>query len=107
MIKNDQVRCISDRVKEQISGKWDLYMATEPRLNDALHKKGKHVPCPIHGGKDGFRFFPDMNEKGAGICNTCGYMDGFTLLMKLRGIGFYPVVCDIADFLEIKRGAKS
>lgn len=32
----------------------------------------KHVPCPVHGGTDGFRLFDDVEDSGGGICNTCG-----------------------------------
>lgn len=33
----------------------------------------KHVPCPVHGGSDGFRLFDDVEDSGGGVCNTCGF----------------------------------
>ena len=43
-------------VKEQASGKWlEILPLLDARLADAVARAGKHVPCPIHGGKDGFR----------------------------------------------------
>jgi phage/plasmid primase-like uncharacterized protein len=40
------------------------------------------VPCPVHGGKDGFCLFRDPEQTGEGACNTSGtFHDGFALLM--------------------------
>ena len=44
-------------IKEQASGKWlEILPLLDARLSDAVARVGKHVPCPVHGGKDGFRF---------------------------------------------------
>jgi phage/plasmid primase-like uncharacterized protein len=57
-----------------------------PALLPALNKPGYHVPCPVHGGKDGFRVFPDVDTSGGGICNTCGaFPNGFLLLRWVNG----------------------
>jgi len=55
---------------------------------DAHQSKNQHVPCPAHGGKDGFRLFTGastgFNATGGGICNTCGPVrDGFLMLAWL------------------------
>jgi phage/plasmid primase-like uncharacterized protein len=55
-------------------------------LAPALTKPGSHVPCPVHGGKDGFRVFKDVNLSGGGICNSCGvFPNGFLLLQWVNG----------------------
>ena len=36
-------------------------------MASALSRLGRHVPCPAHGGKDGFRLFRDTDETGGGI----------------------------------------
>ncbi len=60
-----------------------------PSLEQALARPGRHVPCPVHGGRDGFRVFKDANESGGGICNTCGaFHDGFALLMWANNWAF-------------------
>lgn len=47
------------------------------------HLSGKHSSCPIHGGKDGFRF--NDEGKGAWVCATCTdgkFEDGFNLIAR-------------------------
>ena len=71
-----------DRVTRS-NNKWrDVFSKLAPRLNYALSQPGKHVPCPVHGGKDGFRLYPNFQNVGAGVCNTCGdFKNGIDLLM--------------------------
>jgi putative DNA primase/helicase len=72
----------------------------EPRLGQACSRVGHHVPCPFHGGKDGFRLFPDATESGAGICNTCGaFPDGFRLLAWLTTKPLSEVVAAVSALL--------
>lgn len=72
------------RLKEQATGSWEFIVSSiAPDLTYAIDKEGKHVPCPFHGGTDGFRVFKDFNQTGGAICNTCGsFADGFALLEK-------------------------
>lgn len=80
----------------EAKGKWvEILSALAPELDDAIdgHKDKKHVPCPNHGGSDGFRLFyssngnATFNETGGGICNTCGPMNnGFKLLAWILAI---------------------
>ncbi len=60
-------------VREAVRGRWvPVLQALVPELEAALAKPGRHVSCPVHGGRDGFRLFKDVETSGGGICNTCG-----------------------------------
>ena len=88
-------------IKEQASGKWlEILPLLDTRLSDAVARVGKHVPCPIHGGKDGFRLYAD-DQNGGGACNTCGtFADGFAVLQWLRGCSFYESLRIVAELLN-------
>ena len=88
-------------IKEQASGKWlEILPLLDARLSDAVARVGKHVPCPIHGGKDGFRLYAD-DQNGGGACNTCGtFADGFAVLQWLRGCSFYESLRIVAELLN-------
>lgn len=77
-------------LKADMAGLWlDCLKELAPDLEDAVDEAGEHVPCPFHGGKDGFRLFDDAEDTGGGICNTCGsFPDGFALLMEANGWDF-------------------
>jgi len=78
-----------------------------PTLEQALARSGRHVPCPIHGGQDGFRVFNDVNERGGGICNTCGsFSDGFALLMWANHWGFREALEAVAHDLQLDAGSR-
>ena len=88
-------------VKEQASGEWlEILPLLDARLSDAVARVGKHIPCPVHGGKDGFRLYAnDMN--GGGACNTCGtFADGFAVLQWLLGCSFYESLRIVAELLN-------
>jgi putative DNA primase/helicase len=70
-------------VRQYAAGRWlDVLGVLSPALTQALRRPGRHVPCPVHGGTDGFRLFRDADQTGGGVCNTCGtFHDGFALLM--------------------------
>ena len=60
-----------DLIHRQAPGRWlDILSGLAPDLRPAVEKRGRHVPCPVHGGKDGFRLFRDADQTGGGICNT-------------------------------------
>ena len=63
---------------------------------------GKHSPCPIHGGKDGFRF---TNEgKGSWVCATCTegkFNDGFNLIALHNGISNTEAFKRVAQYLNL------
>lgn len=89
-------------VKEAARGRWhDIFSALTPALEDAMAHPSRHVACPVHGGKDGFRLFRDFNDTGGAICNTCGpFSDGFSVLMWLNGWNFDEVINHVGDHLR-------
>lgn len=91
----------AQRVKHDARGRWEQVLSgLAPALEDAVDRRGKHVPCPVHGGRDGFRVFPDVDETGGGVCNTCGYFaDGFSLLMWINSWDFSRTVREVAEHL--------
>lgn len=94
-------RLDADTVRQEARGRW-LYIlpALAPALAEACSRPGKHVPCPVHGGKDGFRLFEDASDTGGGICNTCGpRSDGFALLEWITGKPFRDVLEDVARYI--------
>jgi len=103
------VRILASTVRAAANGRWEMIFSALAggALTDAISAasgQGRdwHVPCPIHGGKDGFRFFDDWRETGAAICNTCGcFKDGFALLMAIRKEGFREVLNAVAGVLGL------
>jgi phage/plasmid primase-like uncharacterized protein len=93
----------ADEIKAAASGHWLGILAhLAPELEPALAKPGRHVPCPVHGGADGFRLFPDVAATGGGVCNTCGaHQDGFSLLMWLCEWGFRETLSRVAETLGL------
>lgn len=91
-------------VREAARGHWDaIFCALAPMLKTAMQQPGKHVPCPIHGGKDGFRLFPDYAMAGSCVCNTCGtFRDGFETLEWLHGWGFAQTLAKVAWVLGLQ-----
>lgn len=65
---------------------WEhVFNKIAPELAPAMAADTEHVPCPVHGGTDGFRLFGDWRDKGGGVCNTCGgFASGYTLLSWLK-----------------------
>jgi phage/plasmid primase-like uncharacterized protein len=84
-------------VKVRARGRWlAIFSALAPELNDAMTHLGRHVPCPVHGGTDGFRLFNDAASTGGGICNTCGsFADGFALLQWLTRRSFQETLVEV------------
>lgn len=102
----------AEEIKNMISegGRWlDILGHFGSDLEDALRRPGRHVSCPVHGGKhrDAFRLFKDAHVTGGGICNSCGPRhDGFELLMWLRGWSFAECTIQIGDYLGARRYEK-
>ena len=93
----------SDLVRNAARGAWlSILDFLAPELERAISKPGRHIGCPVHGGKDGFKLFRDADLSGGGICNSCGAKpDGFSLLMWLRGWSFPDALKAVANVLGI------
>lgn len=85
-------------VKARADGNWHAILSRlAPNLDKALERPGRHVPCPIHGGTDGFRLMPKFAERGSAVCNTCGVLkDGLALLQFARGYSFREALEEVA-----------
>lgn len=69
-------------VSDEAKGLWaEILSELAPELTPAIEAGGNHVPCPVHGGKDGFRVFNDFQATGGGVCNTCGSFPGGVKLL--------------------------
>ena len=90
-------------VRQVAKGQWDrIFSRLAPALNQAQEHAGRHVPCPVHGGKDAFRLFPDYSINGACICNTCGsFRDGFATLSWVNGWTFWESLEAVASELGL------
>lgn len=96
-----------DEVVLSARGNWEQILgALAPHLNEALNRPGRHVPCPVHGGKDGFRTFKDVGETGGSVCNTCGvHTDGIATLMWANEWSFKETLEALDGFLHGHRPA--
>lgn len=90
----------AEEVRQLVRGRWgEILAALAPQLRPALDRAGRHVPCPVHGGKDGFRVFKDVNDTGGSVCNTCGvFPDGFATLMWVNDWDFLTALRAVADY---------
>lgn len=91
-------------LKYMLRGRWEPVLWTlAPEVGPAIERAPRHVPCPVHGGKDGFRLFKNWQEDGGGICNTCGtFPDGFELIKWLRGWSFKQVLTRVNEIINGK-----
>lgn len=90
-------------VREAARGRWDeIFARLAPQLDPARAAQGRHVPCPVHGGTDGFRLFKDYAQNGACVCNTCGlFRDGFATLAWVNGWSFKESLQSVAALLRM------
>ena len=80
---------------------FNIISALAPHFNYAIEQAPKHVPCPIHGGKDGFRFHRDANKTGGGVCNTCGsFSDILSLLCWANDWTFNEAIKYVDEYLN-------
>lgn len=100
---SDTWRDYRDEVKRMSYGNWDSVLSeVAPDLKLAIERFGKHVPCPRHGGTDGFRLFNDFRMKGSAVCNSCGvYSDGFEVLQWLYGWNFAEALRNVGDAVGV------
>ena len=91
----------STPIRLAVRGRWLAILGEVcPELEAVLAKPGRHHACTVHGGRDGFRLFRDVEVSGGGICNSCGAKpDGFALLMWLRNWSFPAALTAVAQVL--------
>lgn len=92
---------VARELKQDARGQWDFILSElAPEAAHALEKKGHHVPCPVHGGKDGYRLFSDFSQTGGCMCNTCGgSADGIAHLQWLKGWSFVQTLEAVASVI--------
>lgn len=95
----------ADKARMLAQGRWiEILISLAPEITPAMERTGRHVSCPIHGGKDGFRTFDDVNQSGGTVCNTCGsFPDGFFTLMWINHWNFKTALQAVANYLEAGR----
>lgn len=93
-------------LKSDARGQWETILRElAPETVPALERRGRHVPCPVHGGKDGYRVFPDVNDTGGCMCNTCGSKpDGIAHLRWLKGWSFVETCQYVAQVIGSDAG---
>jgi hypothetical protein len=99
----EELNDLKDEVQRMARGQWDAILSSlAPQLQPALDRLGRHVPCPVHGGKDGFRVFKDVDATGGSVCNTCGINhDGIATLMWANGWRYGETLRAVADYLRV------
>lgn len=92
-------------VKRLAYGNWDrILISLAGQVLGAAIEAGplKHVPCPVHGGKNGdaFRCLNDFRLTGGMVCNSCGARpDGFSTLMWLYQWDFIRAIKEVGEAL--------
>lgn len=91
-----------EQLRYQAMGQWGgIFTILAPELKFAIERAPRHVPCPVHGGKDGFRLYEDFEKTGGGICNTCGaFPNGFQILQWIRCWTFYQTLEAVSEVLN-------
>lgn len=89
-------------LKEAAAGKWPyIFEDLAPELAGAQSNAPDHVPCPQHGGFNGYRLFPDYPDTGGSICNTCGpQKTGFFTLAFVKGWTHEQACIEVATWLR-------
>lgn len=95
---------VSD-VRKAAENRWgEIFSSLAPSLREAMEHPGRHGPCPVHGGDNGFRLYKNFEYNGACVCNTCGnFRDGFATLCWINGWTFGQAVSSVGKFLNLKR----
>ncbi len=88
-------------LKAAVAGRWHEIFEdlAHEQLGLALANAPFHVPCPVHGGENGFRLFAHFPETGRGICNTCGPQgNGFKMLAWVKKIDIKDAVREVGQW---------
>ena len=93
-------------VKEKANQCWPELLVAHGIAEHFL--SGKHTPCPIHGGNNGFRF---TNEnKGSWVCATCTgskFKDGFELIALYSKINNTEAFKSVSKYLGLSGNSLS
>ena len=87
-------------VKASAAGLWPQILIAHGIAESFL--SGQHSPCPLHGGKDGFRFTDE--GRGCWVCASCTngrFKDGFELIALHRGISNKESFRLVATYLNL------
>ena len=90
-------------LQKEAAGKWaDIFEdLAHDELGAAVASAPFHVPCPSHGGQNGFRLFPHYIESGQSICNTCGAQtNGFRTLAFAKKWDIKKATAKVAEWLR-------
>lgn len=93
-----------EELRQACEGRWTEIVTalSSVDLSDALARR-KHVRCHRDHGNTKFQFrvFPDFDQTGGGICNTCGaFGDGFKLFEYLNGWDRKTATREVAQYLK-------
>lgn len=96
------------RALDLARGNWARVITSLSRVPEFMLDPKKHFSCPVHGGKDGFRVFPDFAETGGCICNSCGsFKNGLAMLMWLNNTDYNTTIRQVVDLLDPAPAAAS
>lgn len=104
-MSNDLYAPKKDDVMKAAERAWlGVYQSLAPELVAAQAKPGKSFPCPVHGGKDGFRIFKKTaGSRSGGVCQQCGIKaDGFALIQWVNRWGFHQTLQQVGGLLGVK-----
>lgn len=92
-------------VMERAEGCWlGIFQSLAPELTKYQERAGVSGPCPVHGGRDGFRIFrKTAGTSSGGMCQTCGIKpNGLELLMWVRQWDFHTALQEVGALLGVK-----
>ncbi len=91
----------STQLKNRMASRWlSAFSDLAPGLRHAIDNLGKNVPCPLQGGKDGFRLFDDANETGGGVKQSERVIpEGIDMLMWVNGWSFTETFDELEAWL--------
>jgi putative DNA primase/helicase len=88
---------MKSKTVEMARGRWLGILAAYGVDDRTL--SGRHVPCPICGGKDRFRF-DDKQGNGTWFCNQCGSGTGISLVMAIKGWDFRTAAGEVDKLIQ-------
>lgn len=97
-----------DAIKGCATGRWpEMLRSLAPHLGSIIDRGKTHGPCPLCGGVDRARCFPDFYETGGIFCNQCeskGGADGLAVLMWANGWEFSDAIGAVKSYLGLNDG---